>query len=126
MPAAWTVTMLGMTKPGDGARLGQEAADDGGVRGELGMDDLDRDPAIERGVGREEDDPHPSPSQLALQPVLRLQRALEGREGIGRRVAHARNRSRGTGPGIYRAGVTVGCTSAEKRCAAAVFQDVSG
>ena len=79
---------VGVAEPGDGARLGQEAADDRGVRGELGMDDLDRDSAVERGVGREKDDPHASASQLPLEPVLRLERALKCGEEIDGRFAH--------------------------------------
>ena len=78
-----------MAKSGDGTGFREEAAGDGGVRGELGVDDLDRHAAVEGGVGRQEDDSHAAPAQLPLQPVLRRERALEGGERVERRVAHA-------------------------------------
>ena len=79
---------VGVAEPGDGARLGQEAAADRLVRGELGMDRLDGDPAVERGVGGEEDDAHPPATQLALEPILRFQYRLERGEEIEGRRRH--------------------------------------
>ena len=86
----------GVAEPRDGARFGEEAADDGRVSGELGVDDLDGHRAIERGVGRAEDDAHTAAPELALQPVLRRERCLESRERFDRRVAHAKTGREGT------------------------------
>jgi hypothetical protein len=85
-----------VAEPRDGARLGEKAAHDGGVSGELGVDDLDGHRAIERGVGRAEDDAHTAAAKLALQPVLRRERFLESRERFDRRVAHAKTGREGT------------------------------
>jgi hypothetical protein len=61
---------------------------------ELGVNDLDGDGTVECRVGGAVDDTHPAPAQLALQPVLRRERGLQGGERVGRRLAHA-----GTGRG---------------------------
>ena len=79
---------VGVAEPGDGARLGQEAAADRLVLGELGMDRLDGDPAVERGVGCEEDDAHTPATQLPLEPILRFQYRLECGEQVEARRRH--------------------------------------
>ena len=82
---------VGVAQPGDGPGLGQEPPGDRLVRGELGMDDLDGDPAIEGGVGGEKNHAHATASQLPLEPVLRPERRLECGEEIDGRIAHVRD-----------------------------------
>jgi hypothetical protein len=72
----------------NGARLGQKTSGDGLVRSELGMHDLDRYPAVERDVGRQEDHSHTAATQLALETVLRSERCLERSEEIEGGIAH--------------------------------------
>ena len=59
--------------------------------GQLGMDHLDRHPAIERGIGGEKDHAHASAAQLALEPVLGAKGGLECGEEIDGRIAHVRD-----------------------------------
>ena len=87
---------VGVTQPGDGAGLGQEAPADRLVRGELGVHRLDGDAAVERGVGGEKDDAHPPAPQLALEPVLRLQHGLERGEKVEGRSRHGPIRRKGS------------------------------
>ena len=61
---------------------------------QLGVDDLDGHPAVERGVGGEENHAHPAAPELALEPVLRPQRRLERGEEIEGGIAHVGNRLR--------------------------------
>ncbi len=77
-----------MAQASDGARFGEESAGDGRVRGQLGVDDLDRDGAVERRVGGAVDDSHAAAAQLAIEPVLRAEGGLQCRERIGEGVHH--------------------------------------
>ena len=67
----------------DHARLGKEAANDAAVMGQRGVDDLDRDPAVEGAVGGLEDDAHAAAPQLALELILRPQGTLEAFAQVG-------------------------------------------
>ena len=77
-----------VAEPGDGTRLGEETAADRLVGGELGMDRLDGDPAVERGVGGEEDDAHAAATQLPLESILWFQYRLECGEEVEARRRH--------------------------------------
>ncbi len=79
---------------GDGPSLGQEAARDGGIRGQFRMDHLDGDQAIERQVAGAIDDAHATAPDLAFDPVLMAQRALEGVAETGRRHGRSRGHDR--------------------------------
>jgi hypothetical protein len=116
----------GMAETGDGARFGEEPAHDRGVGGQLGVHDLDGDGAVERGVGRAEHDTHAATAQLPLQPVLRLERCLECRERLDRRMAHARTARRWTVRGIYRVRRHRRMRCRSKRLRRALIPGVSG
>jgi hypothetical protein len=77
---------------GDRARFCQEPAGNGFVRGELGVNDLDRDSAVQRGIGGEKHDAHAAPAELALEPVIAAQCCLQCREEIDGGIAHVENR----------------------------------
>ncbi len=99
-----------MPQAGDGARLGEEPARDGRVGGQLGVDNLDRDGAIEGGIDGAEDDAHAPPPQLLAEPVLRAEGGLQGGKGISRGVRHgfAGSGEREANIPIRRAGHTCG------------------
>jgi hypothetical protein len=71
---------VGMAQSGCGARLTEKPLFRVGLRGELGRKELDGDQALERDVARQEDDPHPPASQLALEGEPSRERRLELRE----------------------------------------------
>ena len=86
-----------MAQASDGARFGEESTGDRRVRGQLGVDDLDRYWPVERGVGGPVDNSHPSATQLAIEPVLRTKRGLQRRERIGEGFHHGIRRLRKAG-----------------------------
>src|SRR6476661_1909975 len=83
--------------------------------GELGVDRLDGDPAVQRGVGREEHDAHAAPSEFTLEPVLRFQHGLERGEQIEGRRRHGPT-GVGTEPAIYPGAAFVGCITRRNGC----------
>ena len=98
---------IGMPQPGDGACLGQKPASDGFVGCELGMNHLDRDPAVQGGVGGEKDHSHAPATKLPLEPVLRPQRRLKrGEQGRGLDRVTSETGPR-AGWQIYRSGCAV-------------------
>ena len=82
---------VGVPQPGDRPGLCQEPARDRLVRGELGMNHLDGDPAVERGVGGQKHHAHAAASQLPLEPILRPERRLKCGEEVDGRIAHVRD-----------------------------------
>jgi hypothetical protein len=61
------------------------------MRGELWVDDFDRNPAVERRVSRQKHDSHTPAAQLAFQPILGAERTLKGGEEVDGRIAHVRD-----------------------------------
>jgi len=74
---------VGVLEPGDGAGLGQEAAGDAVVGGELGVNDLHGNGPVERGVDGPEDDAHAAAPELVLEVVLGSQCRLQAAHQIG-------------------------------------------
>jgi hypothetical protein len=79
---------VGMADPREHTRFRQEPVGDRGLLGELGMGNLDRNPPVEGAVGSLIDHTHPAPAELLLQPVVRLQRRLNGGEQVHSRFVH--------------------------------------
>ena len=73
---------VGVTDPRDQTGLRQKARGEGPVHHQLGVNDLDRDPALQGQIGGQEDHPHTPTTDFALQAVLPAQGALHGLEEI--------------------------------------------
>ena len=82
---------VGVAHPRDRPGLGQKPAGDRLVRGELGVNDLDGYPAVERGIGGEKHHAHAPAAQLPLEPVLGPERRLKCGEEVDGRIAHVRD-----------------------------------
>ena len=76
----------------DRPRLGQEAARDRLVCGELGVNHLDRHWPVQGGIRGQKDHAHSTASELSLEPVLRSKRGLQALEEVDGRIAHVRDR----------------------------------
>ena len=81
---------VGVAQASNGSGFTQEAAGDGFVRGQFRVDNFDGNPAVQGSVGRLEYHTHAAASELALKPVLRSQRCLQGGEQIEGGIAHVR------------------------------------
>lgn len=80
------------------ARLLEEPRGDVGIAGDVGMDDLDRDRAVERGVVRRVDLAHGALAEQRAQLVVGEARA--GREHAGRAGLWVGGGRRGHGAGV--------------------------
>ena len=80
-----------MAEPRDGPGLGQKAAGETFVRGELGMNDLDRHIPVERGIPGTVHHAHPAAPDLGSQLVLGSERKLQTAGQIGSEFSHTRD-----------------------------------
>ena len=74
---------VGVAQLGDGAGLLEEPLAERDVARHVGVDDLDRDWAVEGGVARQVDRPHPALAEQALDGVLRTEGGAQGVQGGG-------------------------------------------
>ena len=72
-----------MAQPRRGARFASEALEEFGIVGELGVQQFDRDVAIEQRVLRLPDHGHAAASDLANQPIAPAEDAVGARELTG-------------------------------------------
>ncbi len=74
---------VGVADLGDGSRFSQKSGGYDPVGGEIGVNDLDRDESLQGQVFGKVDHSHPTPPELALDPVLAPQRRLQRRGKCG-------------------------------------------
>ena len=82
---------VGVSQPGDGPGFRQEAAGESFVGGELGVNDLDRHVAVERGIPGAVHDAHASAPDLVPQLVLGAEGELQAAGEIRSEISHARH-----------------------------------